>query len=308
MTSLLGSESRVLSVRSPASCGNLGAGFDALSMALDLCNEFSAEPCARLTVVNRGEGSDSLSTGPDNLVYQAIQKVYRACERRLPPLRIQCESRIPLSRGLGSSSSAVAAGLLLGNRLLGDPLSVDDLLALGTEMEGHPDNLVSCLLGGVQVSVQRGRRVLHCGVPIGLPLQALLFVPDFPMDTGEARRLLPRQVALDDAVFNLGRSALLVAALSGGRSDLLREATDDRLHQPARRALFPAMGQLFEAALEAGALAACLSGAGSTILVLATHDLERIAAALGAAAARLGLGGATRIVPIRQRGAEFVDG
>jgi homoserine kinase len=297
----------MLTVRSPASCGNLGSGFDALSMALDLCNDFSARPAPRLSIEILGEGAECLPRGPDHLVYRAIERVHRACERPTPPLWLRCENRIPLSRGLGSSSSAISAGLLLGNRLLGDALSLDQLLVLGTDMEGHPDNVVSCLLGGIQVGVESDGRVLHARVPINLALQVVLFIPDFAMDTQAARRLLPRQVALSDAVFNLGRSALLVAALANGRPELLRAAMDDRLHQPPRAALFPAMPAMFEAALEAGALAACLSGAGSGILALASHDLERVAAGLEACAARHNVGGSARVVAISRRGAEIID-
>jgi homoserine kinase len=297
----------MLIVRSPASCGNLGAGFDALSMAIDLCNEFSAEPCSQLSIECVGEGAEDIPRGPDNLLYQAIRRAHEAVGNEPPSLRLRCDNRIPLNRGLGGSSSAISAGLLLGNRLQSDPLSLDDLLVLATEMEGHPDNVASCLLGGIQVSVENEGRVLHCGVPINLPLQVVLFIPDFTIHTLEARRLLPRQVALGEAVFNLGRAALLVAALANGRSELLRAATDDRLHQPPRAALFPAMAAMFEAALEAGALAACLSGAGSTILALASHNLDQIASALEQRAAHHGIGGSTRVVPIRQRGAEFVQ-
>ena len=297
----------MLTVRSPATCGNLGSGFDALSMAIELCNEFSAEPARRLSIENLGEGAECLPSSPDHLVYRALERVYRACERPPPALRLRCENRIPLSRGLGSSSSAISAGLLLGNRLLGDALSLDQLLVLGTEMEGHPDNVVSCLLGGIQVSVQSDGRVLHAGVPINVPLQAVLFVPDFPIDTRAARRLLPRQVALRDAVFNLGRSALLVAALANGHPELLREAVDDRLHQPPRKALFPAMPLMFEAALEAGALAACLSGAGSAILALATEHLDNVAAGLEGCAARNNVAGSVRVVSIRRYGAEIIE-
>jgi homoserine kinase len=297
----------MLTVHAPASSGNLGAGFDALSMTLDLCNEFTAEPASRLEIENLGEGADHLSTGSDNLLYQAIQRAYRACNRSVPPLRLRCLNRIPLSRGLGSSSSAIAAGLLLANRLQGDPLSQDDLLALATEMEGHPDNVVACLLGGIQVSASEGDRVLHCGVPINLPLQAVLFIPDFSMDTHEARRLLPQQVALDDAVFNLSRSALLVAALSAGRADLLRAATEDRLHQPPRTALFPSMPSLFAAARAAGAVGVCLSGAGSTILALALDRAPEIGLALEQTAATHGVGGSVRQVGLRARGAEIFE-
>jgi homoserine kinase len=297
----------MLTVRAPASSGNLGAGFDALSLALDLCNEFTAEPADRLAIEITGQGADSLLSGPDNLVYRAVQRAYQAQEHHAPPLRLVCKNSVPLRRGLGSSSTAIVAGLLIGNRLQGDPLSQDELLLLATELEGHPDNVAACLLGGVQVSVLSEGRVLHCSAPLDLPLQAVLFVPDFTMDTEEARRLLPRQVPLDDAVFNLGRAALLVAALAAGRPELLRTATEDRLHQPPRSALFPAMSALFEAALEAGALAACLSGAGSTVLALATSNLEQIAAALERCAAENNISGSSRILPIRLRGAEIVE-
>lgn len=296
-----------LTVRAPASCGNLGAGFDALSMAVDLCNEFSAEPADRLAVDNSGEGAEQLPSGPDHLVCRAMQRVYDAVGRAAGPVRIGCTNRIPLSRGLGSSSSAIVAGLLLGNRLLGDPLGPDALLALGTAMEGHPDNVVSCLLGGIQVSVLDGSRVLHCAVPLNLPLQAVVYVPDFAMDTHRARGLLPPSVPLADAVFNLGRSALLVAALAGQRPELLRTGLEDRLHQPPRTALFPAMPALFAAALDGGALGACLSGAGSSILALTIERTERIAAALEVAAAAHGLRGAALVLPIRRQGAEIVE-
>lgn len=295
----------VLTVRAPASCGNLGAGFDALSMAVDLCNEFQAEPADRLSFENSGEGADRLPSGPDHLVYRAMRRVYQRVGREGGPVRVRCTNRIPLSRGLGSSSSAIVAGLLLGNRLLGDPLSTDALLDLGTAMEGHPDNVVSCLLGGIQVSVLEGERVLHCAVPMSLPLRAVVFVPDFAMDTHRARALLPAGVPLGDAVFNLGRSALLVAALSQGRPDLLRTGLEDRLHQPPRTDLFPAMPALFEAALAAGALGACLSGAGSTILALAIERTDEIIRALEAAAESNGVRGAARVLAVRRRGAEI---
>jgi homoserine kinase len=134
-----------------------------------------------------------------------------------------------------------------------------------------------------------------------------LFVPDFAMNTHDARQLLPDTVPLDDAVFNLSRSALLVAALMSGRPELLREGVDDRLHQPPRTALFPAMPSLFEAALAAGALAACLSGAGSTILSLACDGFERIEAALNRCAAEHSIRGATRVLEIRRSGARIIE-
>jgi homoserine kinase len=298
----------VVSVLAPASCGNLGAGFDALSLAIDLCNAFSAEPADELVIENIGEGAERLPAGREHLVYRAIERVYGAAGRAAPALRLRCENRIPLSRGLGSSSSAIVAGLLLGNRLLGEPLDETRLLALATQMEGHPDNVVACLLGGIQVSVLSGSSVLTCPAAVPPSLQAVLFVPNFVMDTHAARQLLPSRVPLADAVFNLSRSALLVAALANDRLDLLRTATEDQLHQPPRTALFPAMPRMFEAALEAGALGACLSGAGSSILALATDRLDEIAVALEACAARNAVEGSARIVAIRRQGATIVEG
>jgi homoserine kinase len=297
----------MLKVLSPATSGNLGAGFDALSLTLDLCNEFSVEPGEQTSVENLGEGAAGLPAGPDHLVYQAITRAFAARGAEPPPLRLRCVNRIPLSRGMGSSSSAISAGLLLGNRLQGDPLSMDELLLLATELEGHPDNVVACLLGGIQVSVLDDGRVLHSRVPLALPLRAVLFVPDFPMDTKEARGLLPVKVPLGDAIFNLSRAALLVAACANAEPDLLRAATADRLHQPPRSTLFPAMPRLFDAALAAGAVAACLSGAGSTILALALDGVEQIGAAMEATAREHGIAGAVRCVPIRDHGAEVVE-
>ncbi|MCC7107466.1 MAG: homoserine kinase [Chloroflexi bacterium] len=293
-------------IEAPASSGNLGSGFDALSLALDICLRVRAEPADRVSVRTAGHGEGQLATDASNLVYQAVCCVYASTGRSAPMLAIGCENPIPLSRGMGSSSAAIIAGLMLGNALQDNPLSVDDLLVLGTEMEGHPDNVSACLLGGVQVSIERRGRILHSRVPVALELRAVLFIPDFAMDTHQARRLLPRQVGLGDAVFNLGRSALLVAALANGQRELIGASMEDRLHQGPRSALFPAMPVMLEAALEAGAVGACLSGAGSTILTLVDGDAAPVDEALRRCAAAYGVGGQTRIAAIRPMGAQVL--
>jgi homoserine kinase len=256
-----------------------------------------------------GEGAEQLPRDATNRLVQAAHLAAQNAGRAPADLRAEIEvhSSIPLRRGLGSSAAAALAGALLADRLLPGAVGEARVLATAVALEGHPDNVVSCLLGGVQVSVVEDGRVLHCDVPIAVPLQAVLFVPDFAMSTSDARRVLPRAVGLPDAVFNLGRSALLVAALAGGRPELLRTATDDRLHQQARAAIFPAMPHLFAAALEGGALASCLSGAGSTVLALATDHVERIESSLERAACVHGVGGTVRVLPIRARGAELIE-
>lgn len=296
----------LFSVRVPATSANLGPGFDALGMALDLANVVHVAPAEALAVRIEGEGAGVLAEGPDNLVYQAMTCLAERLGEPLPPVRLHCVNAIPLARGLGSSSAAIVAGLVAANHLYGDRLSPDALLELAVALEGHPDNVAPALLGGVRVCVQTDAGVCQAPVPLRRPLRAVLFVPDFPMPTEAARRALPATVPLHDAVFNLGRAALLVAALATGAYDLLREATRDRLHQPARTALFPAMPAFFAAALEAGALGACLSGAGSTVLALVETQTAAVAAALETVAAREGIGGRIITTAIGAEGARVL--
>lgn len=294
----------LVAVSAPATSANLGPGFDALALALEVHNRVVAEPASRTVVEVRGEGAGQLSRGEENLVYRAIARVFKARGQAPPPLRLECENRIPLARGLGSSAAATVSGLLLGNELLDRLLSLEELLALGTEMEGHPDNVVACLFGGVQACVvRRSDEVLHCAVPVPPELRAAVLVPSFAMDTREARRLLPSVVPLGVVVHNIGRTALLVAALATGRLDLLRVATEDALHQPPRTALFPALPSILRAALEAGAHGAFLSGAGSSVLALVTERAQEVADSMAETARQAGVEAAAWVVSLSQRGA-----
>jgi homoserine kinase len=301
------------SVRVPATSANLGPGFDALGLALALANSVRVEPSERVEVLVAGEGAESLAADGDNLVYRALARLAEQVGAAPPPVRLRCTNAIPLARGLGSSSAAIVAGLLAGNHLLGSPLRQADLLALAVAMEGHPDNVTPALLGGVRVCVAGEQGLVQTAVPLARPLRAVLYVPDRPMVTAEARGLLPTVVPRADAVYNLGRAARLVAALASGEYRLLAEATRDRLHQPARAALFPPMAAFFRAALDAGALGAFLSGAGSTLLALvedagapphaAADPAAAVAAAFEATALREGVGGRTLVTTISQEGA-----
>ena len=294
----------MLTVRAPATSANLGPGFDCLSLALDLANVIRAEPSQTVMVEVVGEGADELPTDASNEVYRALSRVFEARSAPPPPLWLRCDNAVPLARGFGSSSAARASGLLLGNRLLGDPFSVDELLEFGARMEGHPDNIAACLLGGVQVSVATDRGVRHCSVAVQSPPRLVLYVPEVRMDTRTARELLPREVSLEAAVYNIGRAALLVAALSNGRTDLLRTATEDALHQLARSRMLPAMPRLFAAALEAGAYGTFLSGAGSSILALTgEREAQAVADAFTVTAAGEGLSGRVLRGCIAEQGA-----
>ncbi len=188
----------------------------------------------------------------------------------------------------------------------GRPLSRDELLLIGTELEGHADNAAPAIFGGLQVSVVEDDRVLHTASPLPTGLQCVLFVPEFRIATKDARRVLPESLSRADTVYNIGRAALLVAAMARGRFDLLNAATQDRLHQPARSALFPAMTAIFEAARGAGAHAAYLSGSGSTLCAFATANPQGIADAMAEAGRSREIPGETIITKPTETGAEVV--
>jgi homoserine kinase len=292
----------------PATSANLGPGFDTLGMALEIVNKIHVEPALRWELRLTGEGVQHLPTGDRNLVARSINTAAHRWGLRLPPARLTCDNIIPLSRGLGSSSAAIVAGLLVADRLGGSERSRDEVLHLASELEGHPDNVTPALLGGVQACALSGGQVVHARVQVRRAPAIALFVPNAPMPTREARRVIPRRVELHDAVYNISRACLLVAALASGDFTALRTATQDMLHQPPRMRLFPAIPVLFHAALEAGALGAYLSGAGSTIVALVAEDPWPVASAMAAAAARDDVPGRPMVSAIREAGAAIEEG
>ncbi len=292
-----------VTVRVPATSANLGPGFDCLGLALALTTDVTISP----------EPIDNAAPHP--MVVAAAKAAYRAAGRPEPgELFVAWDGSIstggagdvPVGRGLGASAALRVAGLAGANALMDDPLTLDDLLALGADLEGHADNVAPALFGGLQVAVRDADRWLRLAVPLPAGLRVVLFVPDFSMPTQESRRKLPQKLSREDAVFNVGRAALLVGALAQGRWELLDAATQDRLHQPARAKIFPALYDIFAAARDAGAHAAYLSGAGSTVAALATEHEERIARLMQQAAIARGYSGRTLITEPSVEGAQIV--
>ncbi|MEE9284673.1 MAG: homoserine kinase [Dehalococcoidia bacterium] len=297
-----------VSVRVPATAANLGPAFDCMGLALNLYTTVSLARSAEFALDIRGYGADQLSRGADNLVYRSVCSVYKRLGERPPALRLRCRNTIPIYRGLGSSAAAVVGGLVAANALEGRRLSQAELLDMALRIEGHPDNVAPALLGGCQIALAENGKVTTSGVPIRRGLRGVIFVPDVEVPTKEARRLLSPTIARGDAVFNVGRAALLVLALSQGRWDLLPVATQDRLHQAPRRTLFPAMDALFQAAREAGADGVFLSGAGPTVLAMTTGDPTPVGKAMAEAAGHRGIGGFWKRVALGGRGAHVVKG
>ena len=283
-----------ITVRAPATSGNVGSGFDCLGLAVDIWATITVETVAR---------AQRSGSGIERLVAQGVQAAFGEVDKP-PPIAVDWDRVIPLARGLGASAALRAAGLLAGNALLDNPHDRETLLAMGTRLETHPDNIAPCLFGGLQIIARRDNDLFHSQAPVPADLKVVVYVPDFEMPTQESRRRLPRQFSREDTVFNLSRSALLVAALGSGSYDLLDEATQDRIHQPVRGEIFAGLGPIMTAAKEGGAAAAYLSGGGSTVAALVKNDEERVARLMTQAAIASGFSGRSVISTPALEGAE----
>jgi homoserine kinase len=269
---------RQVRVRVPASTANLGPGFDALGMALGLYNEIQVDltgPGIALEI--EGEGAEKLQAlGERNLVARSLTETLRRLGVHTEGVRVRMVNRIPLSRGLGSSSAAAMGGVAAAVAFAGAKLGPEEMLDLALPFEGHPDNITPALLGGLTVSSVVEGKVRCVKLPVPEGLHAIAVIPEFHLSTAKARKALPNTVLRADAVFNVGRVALFLAAMQTGRLELLRDAAQDRLHQPHRAPLVPGMEEVLKEGERAGALACFLSGAGPTLLALTTGDGQSI--------------------------------
>jgi homoserine kinase len=190
------------------------------------------------------------------------------CESRVKGLNIRIESDIPVSRGLGSSAACIAGGILAANEIGGGNLSINDMLELASEIEGHPDNTTPALLGGMTISISEGGRVYYERVKIPRKIKFCALIPDFTLSTREARKVLPDYIPRRDGIFNIARASLLIAAMANGNLDILKTACMDKLHQPYRAGLIPGYSEIIEESINLNCLGAFLSGAGPTIMVM----------------------------------------
>ena len=292
----------------PATSANLGPGFDCLGLALEMRSEVAIELDRPFSIEIEGEGVSHLPRDARNLVYRTIRGFFHRVGKQLPPFQLRLRNRIPLTGGLGSSSAALVGALLVANVAAGRPCQIGELVEIATELEGHPDNVAPALLGGLVVAIIGvEKRIITLRVPVPPELTTVVFVPNFSMPTKRAREILPEMVPRRDAIFNLSRVAVWMSALQTQRYDLLRIATEDRLHQPYRAQIFPSMPAIIEAAIASGAHGAFLSGAGSAMLALATEKQSFIGEAMLEAASRNGIKGRWFTAEIAQNGAYVVD-
>jgi homoserine kinase len=299
-------DGRAVTVRVPASSANLGPGFDALGLALGIYLECRFSPSAQLSIRVSGRDADSISTGDDNLIWQTALAVAADTGGALSPIDLEIRNDIPIGKGLGSSAAALTAGVVIADRLLGlhwKPLRILDEAA---RIEGHPDNVAACVLGSIVASAIDSGGVAHA-VRLELPDRygVAIVVPDFQLPTVDARAALPEMYSKADTIFNVQRSALLIAALATGTTSAFPTALEDRLHQPYRAKLVPGLGDVLK--LRAPGLLGCaLSGAGPSILVFYERGCEQVCDLVRQIFALHGRQSETLWAQIAQRGYEFV--
>jgi homoserine kinase len=281
-------------VKVPATTANLGPGFDALGLALNLWNEaeFVRSDDNKITLTVSGEGEGKLPLNTENAVAEAALQIYDLAGKTCTGLKIDCLNRVPLGSGMGSSSAAMLTGMLGANALLENPLTDEEILKLAIETEGHPDNVAPAMLGGLVASIVYENRVVSMKLPARAnhgSIHATIVLPDFDFPTKQARAILPKQVERKDAIYNISRAVLVTEALRTGDLELLGIAMKDSLHQPYRLPLIPGAIAALEAGKKAGASAVALSGAGPALIAFSSQMEAGIGAAMKRAFESAGL-------------------
>ncbi len=293
-------------IKVPATSANLGPGFDALGLALNIWNVTEITEAGSFSLHIEGEGSKRLAYNHKNLIYRSAEKVYETVNRKIPVLSIRCLNQIPLASGLGSSAAAILTGILGANALLGSMLTKEEILSLATEIEGHPDNIAPALCGGLVVSTMEDGKVLARQLPI-MPIHITVVLPEFNFTTKQARAVLPKQVPLKDAIHNISRAVLVTEAFRTGDLRLLGQAMSDTLHQPYRLPLIPGALAAVKAGKEAGASAVALSGAGPSVIAFSAEHDAGIGLAIKQGFESAGLSAQVFELGISEQGAQVVN-
>lgn len=256
-------------VKVPASTANLGPGFDTLGMAFQLYTTITMRLAEKTEIRLIGEELQELPADKTNLVYEVAAGLFAEAGLPAPELYIEIASEAPLTRGLGSSASAIVGALAAANALAKEPFTLDQIFAMASRLEGHPDNVGASVFGGFVVAAmpqEPNGPIPYATFPVPKQLKTLVVIPDYWLATHKARGVLPEVYTKADVIYNVGHSSLLVAALAQGRLDLLASAMQDRMHQPYRAPLVPGLAEMLAEATAHGALGAALSGAGPTTL------------------------------------------
>lgn len=260
----------MIKVSVPATSANLGPGFDCLGMAIDIYNTIEVEEGEEegLYIEVPEEDRQKIPTDSSNLVYSSMLYLFNRVGYRAGGIRIKQTNNIPMAKGLGSSAACIVGGIVAANHIAGNPLTFQEMIELASNLDGHPDNVLPALVGGITVGCLHEEKVYHSRLepPDGICLA--LIMPEFELLTEKARAILPERIPFGDGVFNTGRAALLVASVIDGNMNNLSIAMEDRLHQPYRKSLIPGFDDVVAMAKANGAKGAFLSGAGPIIIAI----------------------------------------
>lgn len=251
-----------MKIKVPATTANIGSGFDALGMALNLYNEFEIDEV------------DYKVDMEDNLVYKSITKVLDMFDYKYKGFEIKSAANIPMCRGLGSSATCIVAGVVYANHLIGNKLSLQDIIDICTEMEGHPDNIVPAIVGGMVVSIENKGRVTYSKINVPKKLKFVAMVPEFEVSTHDARKVLPYEYSNKDCIFNISRVAMLINAFNNEEIDKIRLSLQDRIHHPYRKDLIKNIDYIFEKCRTLNSRGEFISGSGSTLISIIENDEE----------------------------------
>ncbi len=293
----------MIKIKIPCSTSNLGPGFDTLGLALKRYLYLTSENAEKNSIVVEGSGKEHIATDETNLVYSAMKFTAQQLGKNLPTIHLHIKNEIPAYGGLGGSGAAIAGGVFLANELLRGGLTKDEMLNIAVSIEGHPDNVSAALFGGLTINCFDAERKVHCqSVKIEQSLSIITCSPHFQVQTKEARKILPQQVPLKDAVTNIENAASLVAAMMSGDFEALRYVTAERLHEQYRAALIPGYDEVKKSALDASALSFNISGAGPTVFAFAQKNEKAVADAMVKAFERNGQKSSAEIMNIENKG------
>lgn len=293
----------------PASTSNLGSGFDVFGLALPLFLNLEFRTSSKFKIEVEGEGEGRLPLDNRNLIFRTLDFFCRQLGKKLVPLWIKVKNEIPLTRGLGSSAAAIVGSLIAADKLYQTNLSFKEIFQMAVECEGHADNISASLFGGFTLSYQVGNTFETRVFQPHPDLRVFLLIPPFQLSTREARRVLPNQVSLNDAVYNLSRAALLALSLIRGDWENIKEAMKDKLHQPYREKLMPELSTLLTKLNDLPAvLGASLSGAGPSLVGLYKQTDEiSLKESVESLLFQEGLDFKLRLLKVESKGASLIE-
>lgn len=297
-------------VRVPGTTANCGPGFDVLGIACSIYNELELKLLEQpqLYIEIHGDGANNIPCDEKNMVWRSIKKllIKTNLEQKYKGAHIKMTNNVPLSRGLGSSATAIVAGLFATNAFIGNKLSIQDIFELATDIEGHPDNVAPALFGGITVSTKTAYKLEYVSFMPTFPLKLVVAIPDFYLPTKKARAALKQEIPLKDAIFNIGHATMIIAAICQGKIEALKGAFEDKLHQPYRANLIPGMYDVFNAANEHGALGTTISGAGPTLIAYTIENADAIGQSMVQAFAKHNIKSKYLVLDIDSKGAQII--